>query len=226
MKNQESKTNYIILFILIFEVLALLLFHIIYIRQFEFKGFMSTLETKIQSKNETFDDNTFTKFEELFGHYYDNAGIGFSINMIISFLVMILTIIALIIFITRQFCEQCEKRKKCKNCLDYLLPVYCCLNMMYYIYLAVIAKYKLNLPDEDIYSFDDDFNKEIKENIEFMLIRKITLFCCSIFIIVGIICQFLLIICKKKYKTYQDNIDNLRPSLETIDLDTHDYNIN
>ena len=222
MKSRKFKINIIILILFFLELLALLLFHYMYAQKFEFKSFMSTLEKKMEEKGEGADYSKLEKFEELFGRYFDNAGVEFALKLMTSFFVMFFTIIALIILVIWQFCDKCGK---CKIICDYFLSIYSCLNMTYYVYIAITAKYKIMLDTSRIYTFDEDFNNEIKKNIDFMVIRKIILFCCVIITIFGIIFQFILILRKKYSLKDENNAGDLRPSLESLDLVNAENNI-
>ena len=117
--------NIILLAILILEIVALILFHIKYIAQFNFRNFMSTLYDKMNlteeyELREEYEHREkykkYEKYEAVFNKYYDNASLGFAISTATSLFVMILTIIALIFLVIWQFCGKC---KNCKKCCDF-----------------------------------------------------------------------------------------------------------
>ena len=119
---------------------------------------------------------------------------------------MILTIIALIFLVIWQFCGKC---KNCKKCCDFFFPIYCLLNMIIYLYFAFSAKYKVDIPENEIYVYDEEFNKELKKNLDFMYERKIYLIVCVFVAIAGIITQFILILIYRKNESVI--INNMQP---------------
>lgn len=207
--------NIILLAILILEIVALILFHIKYIAQFNFRNFMSTLYDKMNlteeyELREEYEHREkykkYEKYEAVFNKYYDNASLGFAISTATSLFVMILTIIALIFLVIWQFCGKC---KNCKKCCDFFFPIYCLLNMIIYLYFAFSAKYKVDIPENEIYVYDEEFNKELKKNLDFMYERKIYLIVCVFVAIAGIITQFILILIYRKNESVI--INNMQP---------------
>ena len=66
--------------------------------------------------------------------------------------------------------------------------------MIIFLQFAISAKSEINLEKEKIYSFDEEFNKEIEKNLNFMRKRKIYLIVCVLVAILGIIGQFIIVI--------------------------------
>jgi len=152
------------------------------------------------------DYGMFETFEDAFGSYYDSAVFAWSMKYIIMLAIMVLTIIALIVLV---ICQLLGKYTKCQKFWEIIILVYCLINMLFYAYSAFIAKYKINIPDNKIYIYDDEFNKEIKENLYNMYKRKICLIVFSIIAIVGIIAQTTYIINKRnKIMEPQNNQQN------------------
>ena len=71
------------------------------------------------------------------------------------------------------------------------------------------AKYKIELDEEkdNIYRFDNEFNKEIKDNLNYMYNRKIYMFVTIFFAQICIISLIILIITKYQ-KNKNKNIEN------------------
>ena len=67
-----------------------------------------------------------------------------------------------------------------------------------YIYYACVAKYKIDLSDDEIYGFDDDFNKKTRKNLKFMRIRRIILIVGVCLLYVAYIAHFLLLLLNNK----------------------------
>ena len=198
--------NIILIIILIPEFIALIIFHIKYIKQFSFQDFMSTLKEKVYLKSQEDSEEIISSFESIFGRYYDNAGLGFAIHILISLFILIIAIIELT---SLTICQLINKFICCKKCCSIFLPIHCFLDMIIYLVFAFSAKYKINLENDKIYSFDDDFNKEIKENLDLMYNRKIYLIACVLVAIIGIIGQFFIIILNIKEYNNISNKNNV-----------------
>ena len=71
-------------------------------------------------------------------------------------------------------------------------------------------KYRLDLPDEEIYIFDDEYNNEIREKFTIMYETKIYMIACSFIWLVGMLSQFALIILNLKivYSKKKNNKNN------------------
>ena len=191
--------KYISIFILTIVSESLIIFHFNNITAYNFRSFMEKLENKLISKEKEGEIDEKTKetiieeFEKVFGHYYDNAQLGFAIVIIISFCVMFCTIIAMFISVIWQFCNKCFDFRVC--CI--IVPIYCLLNMLIYFGFASNSEYKVNVSEKYLNMYDDEFNKEIKNNLDFMYKRKITLFVCVFVAVFGIIAQLIITIKEK-----------------------------
>jgi len=78
---------------------------------------------------------------------------------------MLITIIELII----ATCFQFSKYVLLKKFFSVFLLFHALSNMLIYLVYSFIAKYKVNLKSNEIYVFDDEFNKEIKSQLNFMI---------------------------------------------------------
>ena len=180
-----------IIFLVLFKLLcinlaSLLLFYNRIMLIYAFEDFMKRLKENLQLKLRN--ENIYKEYESLFGKYSFYYDIG---EIIFFFLLLIETGI-LIIPILFQTCN--KYCKICRAITSLLLLVACLFITIYFLIISFKVKNSLNLIDEEIYIFDDEFNKEIKENIKTMHDRKIYLITCRFFEATGIIAQFVLII--------------------------------
>ena len=158
---------------------------------------MDKLNTKMHEKKNDLD---YSKFEKIFGRYYDNGALGIGVSKLMSFLIMVITIVVLITAILLKLlykycldcCNCCCKWHK-KSCIIFSL-IYTLLNMIIYLDLAFERKVKLDLTDEEIYIYDGEFNEEIRKNLKFMYERRIYLLVYTIFVMAGAIAQLIIII--------------------------------
>ena len=206
-------TNVILIVTSIIIVASIIIFHIKFTDKFSFDNFMHTLENKIyniQSTNETnkYPSELLDAFEEVFGRYTDSSGLLIAFYILMSLFILIITIVEIIILLKFQFCK-CGCRCNI-NCCSLFFPTHSLLNMIIYIVLAFGEKHKVNLEEKNIYVFDDDFNKEIRKNIDFMKTRKIYIIVCSFVAFIGIAVQLAMVIInyikeKKRRKGMNNN---------------------
>ena len=74
--------------------------------------------------------------------------------------------------------------------------------MIYLTVISFLIQNKVNLTKQEIYIFDDEFNKEVKNNLKKMYYRKIYMMLYSIIVSIGSLIQFILIVLDIKL-TYQ-----------------------
>ena len=89
--------------------------------------------------------------------------------------------------------------------------------MVKYLVESIMTKYKVNLTDEQIYMYDTEFNKEIKEKLDMMFERKIYMLSFSIFLTLAVLTQYILIIIDiHLFKKKKNNINinnNTQPQI-------------
>jgi len=175
----------IITLILTIEIASLIFFHGQYISQFEFKEFMVELEHKETLQNKTIDESTLIEFRHLFNSYFDNSLAGYNAKIFGSFWIMFSTIILIAALSVFEACKTDAFFNK-SWCI-YFIPVYSLLTIIIYILIAFSSNDKLNLTNDKIYLYDDAFNNEIKNNLNFMVKRKLYLIICSLVSLFGII---------------------------------------
>ena len=147
--------------------------------QFTFGDYMHTLYIKLgfAPDDEDVSGNYITKkFEDLFNDYLEWSGLTFLVLSFFSFLILFLVFIFMFIFMITYLCHLRRKGCcRCKKCFSMFTIIFSMIISIPYIYYAYEAKYKIDLSDDVIYSFDEDFNKRTKKNIRFMKIRRIIL---------------------------------------------------
>ena len=163
------------IFILFIIIGSLIIFHLKFITQLDSHSFMKELEEKLENKG--IDRETkeviIDEFGKLFNH--QNLVPAFVLLCIISYF----NILAILTSVILQFCNKLNHRdKKCKNFFIAFLPFYSLPNMFFYYAFAFYSNYKLDLSEKYIYMFDDEFNQEIKNNLDFMYKRRIYLITC------------------------------------------------
>ena len=161
----------------------------------------------------------FKEFEELFEKYVQrsNEGLGITFGTgigqaIISIYIMIPINGFLLIGVLLQTCRDCIKI--CRGVFSLILLSFCVIVAILTLIESIITKYKLNLSDNQIYLYDDKFNKEIKEKLNMMVERKIYMLAFSIYFTLSVITQYILIIIDIqlfKKKNNNININNTQP---------------
>ena len=195
---EREKIFKIILIILsILELIALIIFGLKYLSDFNFKEFMEKLNQKLNELGEN-DQDYLEAFEYLFHRYYDSTGLFAFANFLKSASIFVITIILLLIMILFQINYICKQKEFLRFILSIAFLLICfCLEFIY-IYFAFKAKYKIKLTEDEIYIFDDEFNKEIKQNLDFMYERRIYMIVCPFFTQFCFLCQIILILIKDK----------------------------
>ena len=191
-----SLDNKKLVIIVILQIIALIIANVLYNKQFSFKEFMDKLKSKSYDYKSS---GIIRPFEDLFNEYYDNAQLDFFLRGLLSVIILIITVIELILMAYWHF-----KKNPLFKKLSFFLLFHAFSNMLTYLFYSFIAKYKVDLEDNEIYVFDTEFNKEIKKNLNFMIFRKIFLIIFSLVAIAGTGLIFTKIIIENK----DDNSNN------------------
>jgi len=170
-KEKNKKLNKSIITTFVLQLVAIIVYYFLYESQFLFNSFMRKLKNMATFSNDDDVNNLYyTLSGDLFDHYYDSTS-GLVLNKSNTHnnhKCMIITAIA-IIFLSLIFTLHFKDKGKSYRYYSYTLV----LSLLYTIPIAISiynafnAKYKIDLPDEKIYIFGDDFNKEIKKKIKF-----------------------------------------------------------
>ena len=129
---------------------------------------------------------------------------------------MCVTDFFLLIGVLLQTCRDCLKI--CRGVSSLILLSLCFIVALLTLIESIATKYKLDLSDNQIYLFDIEFNKKIKEKLNMMVERKIYMLVFSIFLTLSIIAQYTLIIIdiqlfKKKKNNINGNNNNTQPQI-------------
>ena len=199
--------NLLLLIISILVIISMVIFIVLYMSNYHFKDFMDKLHEKLREFKDR--DKYETEFKRLFNEYYDStplivAVLGLkTIAVIVPIFFLLLTVLLF----------QNNKCLKQKQFLRFILSIIFLISCMGIAIVFVLdsfnAKYKINLDEEkdNIYRFDNEFNKEIKDNLNYMYNRKIYMFVTIFFAQFSFISLIILII--TKYQTNKNkNIEN------------------
>jgi hypothetical protein len=208
----------LILFILLIGQLVVNFFFLtIRLRKYDL-SFIRELHQKMIEKYNFIIPDIFKEFEELFEEYKEGENrLGQKLGeMIFSFLIMCVTDVFLLIGVLLQTCRDCLKI--CRGVSSLILLSLCFIVALLTLIESIATKYKLDLSDNQIYLFDIEFNKKIKEKLNMMVERKIYMLVFSIFLTLSIIAQYTLIIIdiqlfKKKKNNINGNNNNTQPQI-------------
>ena len=125
-----------------------------------------------------------------------------------------------------QTCRDCLK--VCRGVFSLILLSLYFGSMVKYLVESIMTKYKVNLSDSQIYMYDSEFNKEIREKLDMMFERKIYMLAFSIFLTLSAITQITLIIIDiilfKKKKNIMNNINNTQPQIAANQESEREFN--
>jgi len=145
--------------------------------------FKNTLKQKIESNiTSEYRYDLEREYNSVLGK--DNRGL--------ELLLLLSGIIFAIIAVLLQICKTCWKIGRL---VISLLLITICLFFAYFsLDNSFKVKNKVNLTDEEIYVFDEEFNNELKEQLNIMYERKNYLIICGIIFTVGLFAQYIIIL--------------------------------
>ena len=166
--------------------------------EFDFKVFMEKLHEKLNGFS-NYDYKYYEAFEDLFNRYYDSTGLFFMAIFLKSLAIFVSISILLFFMFLLQikcFCKQNDYLRYILSIISLVLSVGVAFA---YLIIAFNLKYRIKLKEDEIYIFDNDFNNEIKENIDYMYNRRIYMIVCVLFAQFFMVCQIILIIVVEKF---------------------------
>ena len=170
---------------------------------------MSTLKNKVyenkNKSNETNAEEIITEFRKVF---IDNSGNNWAdilIEKLGALIILILTAIELLILVIIQIKRTCCGC--CKETFSFIFTIHSLFDMLIYFVFS-FDPVEINLEEDQIYSFDEEFNKEIKNNLDFMKKRRIYLIVCSSVAILGVISQLIIVILNMRQDCCYKNKNN------------------
>ena len=197
MKKHEI-LNLIIKILCIFEIIPLVIYHFLYMSEFNFKDFMEKLYDKLNGFS-NYNSEYYEAFEDLFNRYYDSTGLIFMALFFKSLAIFIAISLLLFLMYLLQIKCFCKQNDYLRYILSIIFLVLSFGVAFAYVVIAFNLKYKIKLKEEEIYIFDNDFNNEIKENIDYMYNRRIYMIVCVFLAQFFMICQITLIIVVEKF---------------------------
>ena len=200
--------NILLLIISILDLISLVIFIVLYMSNYNFKSFMDKLNDRLREFG-TFDDKYYNAFKSLFNEYYDSTGLTITI-LSLKTIAVILPIFFLLLAMLLFQNNKCLKQKEfLRFILSFIFLISCMGISIVFVLDSFNAKYKIELDEEkdNIYRFDNEFNKEIKDNLNYMYNRKIYMFVTIFFAQICIISLIILIITKYQ-KNKNKNIEN------------------
>ena len=204
--------------LVIAELAILIICFVFYIKQFSFESYMEQLYEKFNCDldGSGCSNIVIEKFEDLFNDYKEMSGLDHLIYKVLGFIPLLIIFIFLISSTIGCLCQKCRKNCcKCQKKCSYMYIIAAIVFSVPYIVFAHYAKNKIDLTDEEIYQFDDDFNQKTKKNLKFMKTRKIILIAGVIILYAMYVAHIILLCMIKKKKTIEEdnntnivNIDN------------------
>ena len=190
----------LLLILLFINLVSLILYYIKYDLIHKNRDFKNTLKEKIELEPK-YDPKY--KYESEFNSVFGDS----SSSDVIKFLSFLFCLVFLIIAISLQLCKTCWKIGRSIISLILITP------FLFYAYYALKTSFKtkniLNLKEEEIYVFDDEFNNELKEKIQIMYERKIYMIAFSLIFSIGIVIQFILLLIDIEiWYSNEENNDN------------------
>ena len=213
MMNINIKTILIIMILCILEIAALIIYLGKYISNYSFKSFMEKLSEKLDYSSES-DQKYLRVFEDVFNKYTDSTGL-FALGNFFTMAIVLVAIGILLLFTIliqlKVFCRQDDS----KRFIFSLIFIILCFAINFAnLDPAFNAKYEVKLDKDQIYRFDDEFNEEIKDNLDFMYERRIYLIVCFLLTQIFFICQIVLVIIKDKIIKKEDVLINKKECFE------------
>ena len=206
--------NVILIVLLIPIYAAIILYFFKFVTKFKFNDFMSTLEYKLYENkikpNETNADEIITEFSKVFFDYSGNNWFSILILKLGALIILILTAIELLLLVIIQLKRTCCGC--CKETFSFIFTIHSLFDMLIYFVFS-FDPVEINLEEDQIYSFDEEFNKEIKNNLDFMKKRRIYLIVCSSVAILGVIAQLVIVILNMRQDCCYKNKNNDIPEI-------------
>lgn len=201
----------IILLILIIlfciEAAGLIIFEIKYLLIYQYYDFMKSLNDRLLliygGENEDY-LRIYGEYESVLGKYvgYNLRGLGGAIQLFFYLIQFAILLISNLL----QLCNKC-----CKICRGVFSLLF---HLIVFAYNFIVLsdsfsiKNEINLTDDEIYLFDEQFNNEIKKTLKVFYERKIYMITCLFFVCGAIIAQFVLIIIDLKKSRDEDKKNN------------------
>ena len=162
--------------------------------------FMDHLEYQLKKIYNNSYEFYFNKYIKVFGDDNNRFAV-----VIVGLYLTFFNIIELAVLLISNLFQLCNKRWKiCRAITSLLLLLICFGYSFLLLWHSFSFKSKVDLTDEEIYIFDEEFNNEIKNNLKYIHDRRIYLITCSFFVTAAILAEFVLIIIDVKLSKDED----------------------
>ena len=206
--------NLIITIIGIVSLISLILFIVVYMSEYNFKSFMEELKDKLYSLGE-FDYKYYNAFLSLFNEYYDTTTLTVTFNALKAFCV-IFSIFCLLLTVLLWQNNYCLKQRQFLRYILSIIYLILCLGIAFvFVVFSLNAKNKVDLSEDTIYRFDDEFNQKVKSNLNYMYNRKIYMFTCVFFSQICFVAMGVIIVVQYQMNKKQ-NVDIIDDSEKNI----------
>ena len=190
------------------EFIPLIIYYYNYGEEYGFHDFMGKFKQeiyklKLDSEKE---ERIIDAFEILFHYYNDNSGVSMLLHHAKSIAINIVIFGLIIAMLILQCPNNCKNSILGKTIASIILLVIAFSFAIIYDVYAFEVKYKLRLSDDETYIFNDKFNEEVKENVDYMYNRKIYLIVCVFLAQSAMIAQAVLIILKYRFTDKKQNV--------------------
>ena len=197
-----------------FEFIPLIIFFFNYITEYGYSGFMKDFNENLGKLDFDYKekDRIRSAFEALFHRYTDSTGIS-GLGLALKSFAINTAIFALIIVMLILQCHcVCKKDIFMKTIWSIIMLVIAFAIAIIYDVYGFDAKYTIDLSDDEIYIFDDEFNQEIRKNLDYVYSRRKNMITCAFLVQSVMIIQIVLIILKCKFtdRTKDDQINFTR----------------
>ena len=144
-------------------------------------------------------DRIRSAFEAVFHHYSDSTGIGGLGLAFISFAINTVIFALIIVMLILQCHCVCKKDILIKTIWSIIMLVLAFAIAIIYDVSGLNVKYTIDLRDDEIYIFSDEFNQEIRENLDYVYNRRKDMITCAFLAQSVMIIQIVLIILKCQF---------------------------
>lgn len=184
-----------------FEFIPLIIYFFRYIEEYSYRTLMDHLgdelgKTDLDSKEK---DRIRYAFEAVFHRYSDSTGVGSLGLAFVSFAINTVIFALIIVMLILQCHCVCKKDIVIKTIWSIIMLVIAFAIAIIYDVSGFNVKYIIDLRDDEIYRFSDQFNQEIKKNLDDVYNRRKDMITCAFLVQSVMIIQIVLIILKCKF---------------------------
>ena len=206
--EKVRKLRIIIIVLSSLEFIPLIIYYWLYVGEYSFEDFMEDFNRELAKvDSEKINTNRIrSAFEGLFHYYRDSTGTSILMHSFKSFAINTVIFGLIIAMLILQCPNNCKNSIFGKTIASIILLIIAFSFAIIYDVYAFEVKCKLRLSDDETYIFNDKFNEEVKENVDYMYNRKIYLIVCVFLAQSAMIAQAVLIILKYRFTDKKQNV--------------------